>query len=95
MLIDEKLINYLEELSCLMLTPDEKERMAEDLENIIGLVAKLEMLDTTGVAERSHPFDNVNNFRDDEVCRSLDRQLVLKNAPQHNDEVFIAPMTVE
>ena len=48
-----------------------------------------------GVVERSHPFDNVNDFRDDEVRPSFDRALILQNAPFRNDEMIIAPKTVE
>ena len=95
MKIDEKLIGYLEDLSCLTLTDEEKQRLAGDLEEILKSMARLGELDTRGVAERSHPFDNVNNFRDDEIQPSLSRELVLKNAAAKNNEMFIAPKTVE
>ena len=56
---------------------------------------RLGELNTDGVPERSHPFDNVNAFREDEVTASFERELVLKNAPVRNAEMFIAPKTVE
>ena len=95
MQIDDKLITYLEDLSCLTLSDSEKSRLTGDLQKILDYMARLGELDTAGVSERSHPFDNVNVFRDDEVRPSLDRDLVLKNAPARNDEMFIAPKTVE
>ena len=95
MVFDEKLIDYLENLSCLSLPPDEKKRLTGDLERVLNYMEKLSELDTTGIPERSHPFDDVNSFRDDEIKESFERELILKNAPQHNDECFIAPMTVE
>jgi len=95
MQIDEKLINYLEDLSCLTLTAQEKLRLSGDLEKILGYMDRLGELDTNGVSERSHPFDNVNVFRDDEAKASFDRELILQNAPQRNYEMFIAPKTVE
>lgn len=95
MKIDEKLITYLEELSCLVLSAAEKQRLAGDLREILKSMARLETLDTEGVPERSHPFDNINAFRDDEVRESLDRQLILQNAPAKNAAMFIAPKTVE
>ena len=95
MQIDKKLIAYLEDLSCLILSEEEKLRLGGDLEEILTYMARLDELDTSGVAERSHPFDNVNAFRGDEVLPSFDRELILKNAPNRNDKTFIAPKTVE
>lgn len=95
MQIDEKLIDYLEDLSCLTLSAEEKRRLEGDMKDIINGMARLEELDTKGIPERSHPFDNVNAFRDDEVQAAFDRELILRNAPERNDEMFIAPKTVE
>ena len=91
MRIDDKLISYLEDLSCLTLSDGEKNRLSGDLQKILDYMARLGELDTGGVSERSHPFDNVNAFRDDEVRLSFDRELILKNAPVKNGEMIIAP----
>jgi len=95
MQIDDKLISYLEDLSYLTLSNDEKIRLKCDLEEILGGMARIGDLDTGNVPERSHPFDSVNAFRDDEVHASYDRELILTNAPDRNDEMFIVPKTVE
>jgi len=101
MQIDDKLISYLEDLSCLTLSDDEKVRLTGDLQKILDYMARLGELDTSGVSERSHPWDccashdNVNAFRDDEVHPSFDRELILKNAPAKSEEMIIAPKTVE
>ncbi|MCL2111247.1 MAG: Asp-tRNA(Asn)/Glu-tRNA(Gln) amidotransferase subunit GatC [Clostridiales bacterium] len=88
-------ISYLEELSHLSLSDDEKGRLAGDLGKILDGMARLEELDLADVPERSHPFDDVNGFRDDEVQASWDRELVLQNAANRNSEMFVAPKTVE
>jgi aspartyl-tRNA(Asn)/glutamyl-tRNA(Gln) amidotransferase subunit C len=95
MQIDDKLLAYLEDLSCLTLSADEKTRLTHDLQEILAYMARLGELNTDGVIERSHPFDNVNDFRDDEARPSFDRALILKNAPVKNSETIIAPKTVE
>jgi len=95
MQIDDKLLAYLEDLSCLTLSANEKTKLTHDLQEILDYMARLGELDTNGVVERSHPFDNVNDFRNDEVRPSFDRALILKNAPVRNDEMIIAPKTVE
>ena len=95
MIIDDKLITYLEDLSCLKLSDIEKERLSEDLEKILNYMQRLGELDLTGVPELSHPFNEVNAFRYDIPGASFDRELILRNAPVRNDEMFIAPKTVE
>ena len=95
MQIDEKLIAYLEDLSCLTLSDGEKACLAAELEKILDGMARLGGVDTDGVPERSHPFDAVNAFREDVVKASFDRELILKNAPDRNAAMFIAPKTVE
>ena len=95
MQIDEGLMNYLEDLSRLTLSDEEKQRLSGDLRTILNYMERLGELNTDGVPERSHPFDNVNAFREDEVVASFERELLLKNAPVRNAEMFIAPKTVE
>ena len=93
--VDDTLIAYLEDLSNLTLSGEEKTRIADDLGKILNAMERLNELNTDGVDERSHPFDNVNAFREDEVKPSFDRELILQNAPERNDEMIIAPKTVE
>ena len=91
MQIDERLINYLEELSCLALSDEEKRRISGDLEKILRYMERLGELDTAGVPGRSHPFDNVSTYRHDEAAASFDRGLILKNAPHMDGGMFVAP----
>ena len=95
MQVDENLISYLEDLSFLTLSNDEKNQLKKDFENILNGLARLGELNTDGVNERSHPFDNVNVFREDKANPSFGRELILKNAPVRNDEMFVAPRTIE
>ena len=99
MLVDDKLIAHLEELSFLSLSADEKERMKADLGDVLssmsGLAAfKPEALDGAEAAECTHPLDSFNVFREDEARPSYDRDLILKNGPNSNGEMLVAPKTV-
>ena len=95
MLIDDNLMAYLEDLSYLRLSADEKSRLTGELREIINCMARLAELNTEAVPECSNPLDKVNVFRDDEVRPSFDRELILKNAPIRNDVFIIAPKTVD
>jgi len=91
--INDKLISYLEELSCLTLTEAEKQRVSDDLEKILGGMGKLNELETGDTDQHNTAHENV--MRDDVVRPSLERELILKNAPNRNEKMFVAPKTVE
>ena len=107
MQIDAALISYLEDLSCLAFSDEERSRLIIDLQKTINSLNLLGELDTNGVHECASPwdssmdesmdasYDTANIFRADEILPSLDRKLLLKNAPVKNEEFFIAPKTVE
>jgi aspartyl/glutamyl-tRNA(Asn/Gln) amidotransferase C subunit len=57
MQIDDKLLTYLEDLSCLRLSDDEKTSFKKDLQEILDYMARLGELNTDGVVERSHPLE--------------------------------------
>ncbi len=81
MQINDTLISYLEELSCLTLSGEEKRRLRGDLENILGHMARLSGLEPQDIAESSRPLNDADAFRDDTVAPSLERELLLQNAP--------------
>ena len=97
--INNDLISYLEDLSNLTFSGEEKSQLTENLQKTMETLSCLNKLDTAGLPESASPWDvsenNVNIFRPDEVHPSLTRALVLKNAPVKNEEFFIAPKTVE
>lgn len=95
MQINDELITYLEDLSRLRLSKEEEEKAKIDLEKILNYIDKLNELDTTNVEAMSHPFTFTNNFRDDVLVASSDRDTILANAPVKKDGCFKVPKTVE
>ncbi|MDD7408648.1 MAG: Asp-tRNA(Asn)/Glu-tRNA(Gln) amidotransferase subunit GatC [Anaerovoracaceae bacterium] len=95
MQINEDLIGYLGDLSRLYLSDDEKKSMESDLTDILNYVDKLSELDTAGMPEMSHPFEDVNSFREDEVVNHDDRERLLANAPEKRGSYFKVFKTVE
>ena len=95
MRIDDELITYLESLSKLELTPQERAQTKAELGAFIGYIAKLSEVDTQGLPALSHPFGVVNRFREDEVEPSLPRELVLRGAPEKDEQCYQVPQTVE
>ena len=92
-LIDEKLIHYLEDLSFISLSNEERGRICADLKSIIAGMELLSQLDTAGVEEQ---FLSQNlELRKDEVTPSSPRSEILKNAPGADGESFVVPRAVE
>lgn len=95
MKITDEMVDYIAELSRLEVQPGEKAQVANDLSAIIGYMDKLNDLDTGEIEAMSHVSAIKNVFRKDEVKPSIDRELLLKEAPQRDDESFVVPKTVE
>lgn len=95
MQIDDTLIAYLEELSRLRLSGEEKEAAKTELSRILDYMDTLSELDTEDVAAATHPHAFTNAFREDEVAPSMDRDRLLANAPRKKDGCFQVPRTVE
>ena len=95
MKITDELIEYIGDLSRLELSDEEKEARKKDLTDILDYMDKLSELDTEGVAEMSHPFNEVNRFREDVVTNEDRREDMLANAPDKKGDFFKVFKTVE
>ena len=94
MKITQEEVQRVASLARLDLAATEVERMTGQLNAILTYAAKLDELDTTGVAVTTHTQQVVNAFRDDEVHASLPRDRALANAPEQNGEAFVVPRVI-
>lgn len=95
MIIDDKLIEYLEALTRLELTANEREKAKKDLSSILQYIDLLNELDTEGVTPMSHVLPIQNVMREDEVKPSFEREEILKNAPQQKNGCYKVPKAVD
>lgn len=68
--------------------------MAEDLQQIVTYVEKLQELDLDDVPETSHVLDLVNVFREDAVRPGLTQEETLANAPARRNGFFSVPKVI-
>ncbi len=94
MKISKKEVENVARLARLELSGNEVDKMTQQLDTILSYVAKLDELDTSGVAVTTHTQSVTNAFRDDEVRESLPRETALANAPKQNDEAFVVPKII-
>ena len=93
--ISDETIDYVGILAKLELSDEEKEKAKKDMGEILDYIDKLNELDTSGVEPMSHVFPVNNVFREDEVTNADDRENMLENAPERNEEAYIVPKTFE
>ena len=95
MVIDDKLLSKLEELSHLKVAPEKREEIKEELSNILNFVENLNQLDTDGLPDKFSMRDTYSHLRDDniEVDRNIGKSVV-ENSPKHKDSSFVVPRIV-
>ena len=82
---------HLAQLSSLQLSDDEVTALQQDLTNILGYIAQLDELDTTGVEPTYQVTELENIWRDDVVEESAaNREALLNLAPaSKNDQIKV------
>jgi aspartyl-tRNA(Asn)/glutamyl-tRNA(Gln) amidotransferase subunit C len=88
-------VEHVAELARLALTAAEKEQFIVQLNDILAYFEKLDELDTRDVEPTSHVIPMSNVWRDDEERPSLDRAMVLRNAPEESHFFFKVPRIIE
>ena len=88
-------IAYVAHLARLELSDAEKAKLSAQLAGILDYVAKLNEVDVTGIEPTAHAIPLTNVLRKDEPRPSIDRERILKNAPETARDLFIVPKIVE
>lgn len=95
MKITKEQVEHVANLARLNLTETEKEHFTKDMEAIIAFADQLNSLDIADVKPTDHIIPINNVFRKDEVKPSMDRELLLSNAPTQENGCFSVPKIVE
>jgi aspartyl-tRNA(Asn)/glutamyl-tRNA(Gln) amidotransferase subunit C len=96
-------VRRVAELANLELTADEEPRMQRDLNAILGHIAQLNELNTSGVPPMAQVGEILggivdetgHSLRADEVRPSLDRGAVMAEAPETDGRFFKVPKVIE
>jgi aspartyl-tRNA(Asn)/glutamyl-tRNA(Gln) amidotransferase subunit C len=88
-------IAHVARLARLDLTDAELEAYRAQLAVILEHAARVQSLDVEPGVETAHPLELANSFREDESRPSLDRDEVLRAAPEAIDGYFVAPPALE
>ena len=88
-------VKHITDLSMLNLSEEEITKYTENMEEIVEFANQINELDTEGVTESAFALDTYNVFRKDEIKESLDRELLLSNAPSSNGEAYSLPSMMD
>jgi len=88
-------VRHIARLARVGLTDDEVARFQSQLSEILDYFERLNEVDSENVPPTAHTLDMRNVMREDEPRESLDKEEVLANAPQREDDFFRVRVVLE
>lgn len=88
-------ILHIAKLSMLNLSDGEIECYTDSMNDIMNMANIINEVDTSNVDASMFALDTYNVFRKDEIKQSLDRDILLQNAPSTNGEAYQLPRMAE
>jgi aspartyl-tRNA(Asn)/glutamyl-tRNA(Gln) amidotransferase subunit C len=88
-------VRHIAKLARIAMSEDEIERLAPELNNILGWVEQLAEVNTDGVEPLAAVIDQKLRLRDDQVTEGNIRDEILANAPEAQHGFFAVPKVIE
>ena len=102
MAISEQDVTRIARLARIQLSPEDTIQTQKELSDILGLMARLQAVDTQGVEPMAHPLsahqDIQLRLRDDAAAATLtedERAALMANAPAQAEGLFLVPTVIE
>jgi aspartyl-tRNA(Asn)/glutamyl-tRNA(Gln) amidotransferase subunit C len=95
MTISEQDLARVAELARLRLDPATVTEVTARIGNILGMIDRMQAVDTRAVSPMAHPLDTVQRLRPDEVTEPDRRAEFLAIAPVSEDGLYLVPRVIE
>lgn len=89
--IKKQEIEHIANLSMLHLSETEIEDYTNSMNDIMNMANMVNEINTDNIDPSAFALDTYNVFRKDEIKKSLDRKVLLQNAPSTNGEAYQLP----
>lgn len=89
---DIKRIAYLARIE---VSDNEAQETLNKLSGILGLIERMQAVDTTGIEPMSHSQDVTQRLREDVVTATNQRELFQSIAPATQDGLYLVPKVIE
>ena len=93
--VEKEEILHIAKLACLNIKDEEIEEYRKNLQDILNWVNIVNQVDTSNISETIGSTDNVNIFREDEIREFEDKELLLQNAPEKENNMFNIPKVIQ
>jgi aspartyl-tRNA(Asn)/glutamyl-tRNA(Gln) amidotransferase subunit C len=88
-------VEHVAYLARLGLTDEEKDRLAQQLSQILDAMRVIDQLDTSAIPPTAQVIPLRNVMRDDLEYPSFSREEILRNAPRREGEYVLVPPVLE
>lgn len=88
-------VRHIAKLARIAMSDEEIERLAPELNKILGWVEQLAEVDTAGVEPLATVIEQKLRLRDDEVTEGNIRDEIMANAPDAQHGFFAVPKVIE
>jgi aspartyl-tRNA(Asn)/glutamyl-tRNA(Gln) amidotransferase subunit C len=95
MSVSTEQVRHIAKLARIAMSDEEIERLAPELNNILGWVEQLGEVNTDGVEPLTAVIDQKLRLRDDAVIEGDIRDEILANAPEAQHGFFAVPKVIE
>jgi aspartyl-tRNA(Asn)/glutamyl-tRNA(Gln) amidotransferase subunit C len=95
MALDRSDVDNIAHLARIRVSPEEKDRYAQDLNDILALVERMNAVDTSGISPMAHPLRMAQRLRPDAVSEPDRRELFQGVAPATEDGLYLVPKVIE
>ena len=95
MSVSTEQVRHIAKLARIAMSDEEIERLAPELNNILGWVEQLGEVNTDGIEPLTAVIDQKLRLRDDVVTEGDIRDEVLANAPEAQHGFFAVPKVIE
>nr|MBF0684521.1 Asp-tRNA(Asn)/Glu-tRNA(Gln) amidotransferase subunit GatC [Pseudomonas sp.] len=95
MALERSEVEKIAHLARLDLKDDDLPRTTETLNNTLGLIDRMQAVDTSGVEPLAHPLETTQRLRRDEVTESNQRDAYQAIAPAVENGLYLVPRVIE
>ncbi len=88
-------VQQLAKLSQLAIDEQQAQQTLDQLNQVFGLIEKMQAVDTTGIEPMSHPQPDPARLRDDVVTEVDQREEFQQVAPQVQSGLYLVPKVIE
>lgn len=95
MSLDKSEVQKIARLARLSIDEQDIPNYSDELSNILGLVERMNSVDTTDISPIAHPLELTARLRNDEVTEKNQREHFQKHAPLTEDGCYLVPKVIE